>query len=324
MDGGDEQMDVLDHGYVKYITHMGSDEDIIEAARMSTGKGFISWDPYWRCKKCGKVELPHMTGDDWVACSEAQQACDFEKFPRGDIGLLDTLWRNKHTSPFEMCEVVFEVQAPLFVLREWQRHRTQSYNEFSARYAQMPDLHYVPDASRIKKQHTTNKQASGGEVDADIAAAFIDECEVDQERLYIQYEDWLEQGVAKEIARINTPVSRYSKMRVKANLLNWFRFMNLRLRPNAQHEIRVFAQAIEEILSIHFPRSVRLFKEYDLYAASFGQEELIILREFLAKNASALKTFLETGTGATAQDRLGKTRFEEFKKKLTVGGLEIL
>lgn len=315
---------VLDHGYITLIETMGSDERIIEAARMSTGKGFISWDPYWRCKTCGSVVPPQKEGSPLPMCSETKAACDFEKFPRGDLGLLDTLWRNKHTSPFEMCEIVFEAQAPLFVVREWQRHRTQSYNEFSARYAQMPDLHYVPEKKRIQKQSTTNKQASGGAVNEEDAQTFIDECTVDQERLYIQYEEWLELGVAKELARINTPSSRYTKFRAKANLLNWFRFLNLRRRPNAQEEIRVYANAMGMLIKQAFPKTYALFAEYDLYGVSFGAKEIEILRDLLFPDTSKMYLFFESQPAKAAEQLLGKTRFEEFKKKLTSGGLEVL
>lgn len=320
-----ETLKVLDHGYITLIEKMGSDERIIEAARMSTGKGFISWDPYWRCKKCGTVVTPQLANAQVPACEiNKQGGCDYEKFPRGDLGLLDTLWRNKHTSPFEMCEIVFEVQAPLFVVREWERHRTQSYNEFSARYAQMPDLHYVPEKRRIQTQHTTNKQASGGSVDEEVAQSFIDECTVDQERLYVQYEEWLDLGIAKELARINTPSSRYTKFRAKANLLNWFRFLNLRMRPNAQEEIRVYAKAMCMLVKAAFPRSFALFMEYDLYSASFGAREMGLLRDILFPDTSKLDLFFESEDAKKAESILGKTRFEEFKRKLTFGGMDIL
>jgi len=220
---------VLDHGYISYINHWGSDESIIIGARMSTGKGFIGW---------GTTENP------------------------GDEKLLKYLWKNRHTSPFEQCGVSFEVQAPLMVFREWHRHRTQSYNEFSARYAQMPNLHYIPLLSRIKKQSETNKQATGNEeLPQEVIVEFLNRLEKEQQMIYNNYQWALDQGIAKEVARINTPVSRYSRMVVSANLLNWLRFLGLRLAPNAQWEIRQYAEAIKLEMEKYFPRTLELFKE---------------------------------------------------------------
>lgn len=220
------KIDLLDFGYLKYIEHWGSDERIIEAARMSTNKGFLGW---------GTEETP------------------------GDEKLLKYLWTNKHSTPFEMAGMVIEVQAPIMVFREWHRHRTQSYNEMSGRYTQMPDLHYIPELSRIQKQSKTNKQGSGESVPLDVALEFQHRMAVEQQMIYRNYEWALENGIAKELARLNTPVSRYSKMRASANLLNWLRFESLRLPSNAQYEIRVYAEALGDILSIHFPRTYDLF-----------------------------------------------------------------
>lgn len=270
---------VLDHGYVRLIDYMGNDESIIEAARMSTGRGFEGWEK--------------------------------------DAGLLDFLWRNRHTSPFEMCEMVIEVYAPIFVFREWHRHRTQSYNEFSARYAQMADVHYLPERSRIQRQGKTNKQSSDDvAMEEAFATEFIEDLKDQQEHVYSSYDEAVKLGVAKEIARINTPVSRYSKMRAKTDLLNWIRFLNLRLRPNAQFEIRQYAEVVSQLLRWRFPKTMDLFEEYDLFAASFSRSEMKALRLMLLNNRNRYEAAKEIGLAAS--------KAEEFFKKLDKGGEEIL
>ena len=133
----EHEIKVLDHGYVRLVDSMGTDESIVEAARMSTGRGFVSWEPYRRCGKCGGVDgsidlagvLNRMFGLDGD-CKHGE----WQDFPRGDLGMLDFMYRNHHATPFEFCELHIEVQAPIMVFREWHRHMTQSYSEFSARY----------------------------------------------------------------------------------------------------------------------------------------------------------------------------------------------
>lgn len=277
---------VLDHGYVKLIDTMGTDESIIEAARMSTGKGFENWEK--------------------------------------DITLLDFLWRHKHTSPFEMCELTIEVQAPIMVFREWHRHRTQSYNEFSARYAQMPNLHYIPEKTRVQKQSAANKQGGSEQMPDEDAQSFVDECGADQERLYIQYEDWIEAGIAKEVARINTPVSRYSKMRAKTDLLNWLRFLSLRMKPNAQLEIRKYAEAVATIVQALFPRTWRLFEENDLHGVHFSATEMEVLRDTLFISTLGGKGIKEDLSARAAHRGITGRKLEEFIEKLEKGGKELL
>ena len=269
---------VLDHGYVKYIDSMGSDETIIEAARMSTGKGFNGWDK--------------------------------------DAGLLEFLWSKKHATPFEMCELALEIQAPIFVFREWHRHRTQSYNEFSARYAQMPNIHYLPDLSRIQIQDKNNKQGSSGSVDEDYADMVIGEFRAEQDQTYEHYEQLIEEGVAKEIARLNTPVSRYSKMRAKTDLRNWLAFADLRMRPNAQWEIRQFAKIVGNIIESIWPRTWHLFEEYTLYGVSFSRTEMKALRTMLTTKFNGEEAAKDAG--------LSGRKLEEFVHKIAKGGLEIL
>lgn len=223
---------ILDNGYVEVRDVWGSDERIVEAARMSSGKGFLGW---------GTAEKP------------------------GDEKLLGYLWRNRHTSPFEQCGFSIEVQAPIMVFREWHRHRTQSFNEFSARYAQMPNLHYIPDNERVRAQSKSNKQGTADtQLPLEIVSEFLTRIEKEQQVIYDNYQWALDNGIAREIARINTPISRYSRMVASANLLNWLRFIGLRLEENAQWEIRQYANAISSIIGNHFPRTLELFREKKL------------------------------------------------------------
>ena len=147
-------MNILDHGYLKYIEHWGSDERIIEAARMSTSKGFLGWGPK-PCLNCKNLDVTSSSRDPDYVCQVCKNACLVE----GDEKLLRYLWEHKHTTPFEMAGMTIEVQAPIMVFREWHRHRTQSYNEMSARYIPLPDVNYVPTVERLMMNSKTNKQA---------------------------------------------------------------------------------------------------------------------------------------------------------------------
>lgn len=251
-------MQVLDHGYVLRKEVWGSDETIIESARMSSGKGFLGWGER-HAETCPSTIPPgwsHKTKSSHAFSGE----CNCKPEP-GDEKLLAYLWNNKHTSPFEQCGARFEVQAPIMVFREWHRHRTLSVNEMSARYTQMPDIHYLPAIERVVCQSKTNKQASGTEaLPVEVVNEFRDRMRKEQEMIYANYQWALDHGIAREIARINTPVSRYSRMVVSANLLNWYRFLGLRLAENSQWEIRQYAQAIAAGIEEAFPRSYELFK----------------------------------------------------------------
>jgi thymidylate synthase (FAD) len=225
-----KEVKLLDHGFLKVIETWGSDERIVEAARMSTDKGFQGW---------GSAEKP------------------------GDEKLLKYLWEHKHATPFEMGGMIIEVQAPIAVFREWHRHRTQSYNELSARYTVLPDLYYVPSIDRLMnaKQSTTNKQSSGAGISEPVAR-FIQEQMRDQyECARGDYEDLLNQGVAREIARLVLPVAQYSRMRASANLRNWLAFLTLRMDTAAQWEIRQFANALGDFMAEAFPRTWQLFQQ---------------------------------------------------------------
>ena len=226
-----ERVSILDHGYIEFVEAWGSDERIVEAARMSTQQGFKGW---------GTEDAP------------------------GDEKLLAYLWKNQHTSPFEMAGAIFEVRAPIFVFREWHRHRTQSFNEASARYAPLPDVNYLPTLERVTGQGSTaNKQAQGiAPVDPVAAKMWLAHVELLYERAEAVYRAGLAAGVPKELARVVMPVGRYSTMRASANLLNWIKFLRLRCDPAAQWEIRQYANAVCEMLATRFPRTIALARSW--------------------------------------------------------------
>lgn len=244
---------VLDHGYVELIESWGSDERIIESARMSTAKGFLGWGPKHTDDCASSLKPPRQAG---------QEACDCVQKP-GDEKLLAYLWEHRHTTPFELAGAVFEIKAPIFVFREWHRHRTQSYNEMSARYVPLPDENYMPSMERCLLGGGTNKQAQGAFPPGTPAAAacWVDEVEALYRYAESVYQSGLKKGMPKELARIVLPVGRYSRMRAQALLKNWLDFLTLRMAPNAQWEIRQYADAVHDELVKLFPRTLQLFDE---------------------------------------------------------------
>ena len=253
-----EKIPVLDHGYIQIIRSWGSEEEIIEAARMSTNKGFLGWGG--DCVECGghgSEFFSHDHGD--IPCSK----CKGTGKSSGDEKLLAYLWKHKHATPFEMAGLIVEVQAPIMVFREWHRHRTFSFNEMSGRYVELPDMVYMPSDERMMagKQSSTNKQASAEgftlkeaqEYNTDLMNAYA------YSRRY--YRELLEKGVSRELARLVLPVAQYSRMRASANLRNWLAFLTLRLAPAAQYEIREYAQVVASLVQEHFPRTYSLFQE---------------------------------------------------------------
>lgn len=226
------ELKVLDSGYVSIVESWGSDQRIIEAARMSTSKGFLGW---------GTPDSP------------------------GDEKLLAFLYNNKHSTPFEMAGMTIEVKAPIFVFREWHRHRTQSYNEMSARYIPLPDENYLPSVERIMNganTATTNKQAqgSGKHVTEEIANDWLKTVSDFYGKAEELYQAGLQAGIPKELARIVVPVARYSRMRASANLRNWLAFLTLRQAKAAQWEIREYADAVAAFVADRFPRTYELFQ----------------------------------------------------------------
>lgn len=241
---------ILDHGYVELVETYGSDERIIEAARMSTGQGFKDWGSR-HASTCASIP------------TDSHEDCTCMPIP-GDEKLLSYLYRNKHSTPFEMAGLVIEVKAPIFVFRQWHRHRTQSYNEMSARYTPLPNENYFPSHQRCTPPETSNKQARGvtERVPSDLE---IQEWRSQLHQLYdtaqALYLEGLAIGIPKELARLPVPVARYSRMRASANLRNWLAFLTLRMDSHAQEEIRVYADAVGALIKDAFPRTWDLFVE---------------------------------------------------------------
>lgn len=219
-----DKIDLLDYGFVRLVDSMGDDMSIVRAARVS-----------------------------------------YDAEPRGDGSdekLINYLMKNRHTSPFEAVEFTFEVKAPIFVFRQWHRHRTWSYNEVSARYTALPDEFYVPHPSQIGEQSKTNKQMridTGEATDETIRAA--ERIEVVCRAAHDHYKILLDQGVPRELARSVLPLATYSRMFATVDLHNLFHFLRLRLHEHSQYEIRVYAEAILQLISPEVPAAVAAFKE---------------------------------------------------------------
>lgn len=266
------KIEVLDHGYAELVEHWGSDAQIIEAARMSTNKGFKGWGPNLKCSECGCLwrdngdETVSLLDADQISCDECEHDTDrvCREVP-GDEGLLGYLYRNKHSTPFEMAGLTIEVQAPIFVFRQWHRHRTQSFNEMSARYTPLPDVNYLPTVERLMVNSTKNKQAGTAkgseELTRENAVTYLKALKLTYEEAEGMYQEALAWGIPKELARIHLPVARYSRMRASANLRNWLAFLTLRMDSHAQYEIRVYADAIGRMIEQYFPRTWELFAE---------------------------------------------------------------
>ena len=250
------RIELLDHGYIEVVEHWGADERIVEAARMSTGKGFLGWGG--DCPDGVLIGTAGLQHDTECRCKGTGKLI-------GDEKLLRYLYENRHATPFEMAGLVIEVQAPIFVFREWHRHRTQSYNEMSARYTPLPDLNYIPTVERLLINSKTNKQAGTVKGAAELTESAAESFRIALRKSYdaaqALYEEALAAGVPKELARIHLPVGRYSRMRASANLRNWLAFLTLRMDVAAQWEIRQYANAVGSFIAERFPRTWPLFSE---------------------------------------------------------------
>lgn len=220
-----EKIQVLDHGFVRLVEHMGSDLSVVRNAR-------VSYDAEWR------------SGED----------------AGKDEKLIRYMVKNKHTSPFEAVQFTFEVKAPIFVLRQWHRHRTWAFNELSARYAPMKEEFYVPALDQITTQSTDNKQmrtCSPNPLRLEISSMIHVACAGAHE----MYRALLDQGCPRELARGVLPVNTYSHMFATVDLHNLFHFLRLRLHPHAQYEIRVYAEALLALIEHIVPVAVSAFRE---------------------------------------------------------------
>lgn len=215
---------VLNLGYVRLEEWMGGDRAVVRSARVSYGKD--------------------------TAVSE----------PPRDERLIQYLWRNKHTSPFESTVFTFEVKAPIFVARQWMRHRTWSYNEVSARYTEASDEFYVPEPQMFGHQHTDNKQMRDVDMYQENGTVWYCTMRDHCNEAIAKYKNYLRQGMPRELARTILPQSMYTRFYGTVNLANLFKFLSLRDHPHAQHEIREYAAAIDNIVEKLCPISHSAYK----------------------------------------------------------------
>ncbi|MDR1627013.1 MAG: FAD-dependent thymidylate synthase [Spirochaetia bacterium] len=240
----DKEFPVLDKGFVRLVDYLGGDERIVQAARVSYGKGTKSY--------------------------------------REDRGLISYLLRNRHTSPFEQVVFTFHVKLPVFVARQWVRHRTARLNEISGRYSVMKDEFYVPAAGDLAAQSTDNRQGRGGEaLSPEKAAEVLDILVSGQKRTYAEYERLLG-SVAREIARINLPLSFYTEWYWQIDLHNLLHFLRLRLDAHAQKEIRLYAEVLYGIAKKVCPLALEAFEEHEKGAVVFSAKEFAALKALLA------------------------------------------
>ncbi len=266
----DKEISVLDHGFVRLVDYMGGDARIVQAARVSYGDG--------------------------------------TKTVREDGALIDYLLRNRHTSPFEQVIFTFHVKMPIFVARQWIRHRTARLNEISGRYSVMRDEFYVPNRDEVRKQSKRNRQGGdAAEVPAELRERVISVLTSGQERIYGEYEDLLEDDVARELARINLPLSLYTEMYWQIDLNNLFHFLRLRMDWHAQYEIRVYGDAMARIARAVCPMAYDAFEEHILHGRNFAKSEIEMLARALDR--AALDAAIEA-SGMRA------TRRREFLEKL--------
>jgi len=269
------KIDVLDKGFVRIVDWMGDDSSIVQAARVSYGKG--------------------------------------TKTVKEDRTLIRYLMRHWHTSPFEMVEFKFHCKMPIFCARQWVRHRTASLNEYSGRYSEMPDECYVPEDSRIQTQDKWNHQASSGE-QIEETTYILDNMRQEQEEIFSNYHEYLESGVAREIARIDLPLATYTQWYWKMDLHNLFHFLRLRMDSHAQWEMQQYANAIFEIIKQIVPISCEAFEDYRLNACTFSGPEMQIIKDILLMdtNDEFVNHYLREKT------EFSKLEIKEFKSKLGI------
>jgi thymidylate synthase (FAD) len=241
---------VLDHGFVRVVDYMGDDAAVVQAARVSYGRG--------------------------------------TRKTTEDEGLIRYLMRHHHSTPFEMCEIKYHVKLPIFVARQWIRHRTANVNEYSARYSIMDKDFYLPAPENLAAQSSDNRQGRGDVLDAATAARVLTLLRDDAEQTYAHYEDMLDEngiGLARELARMNLTLNTYTQWYWKTDLHNLFHFLRLRADAHAQYEIRVYAEAMLKTVQAWVPLATAAFLDYRLGAVIFSAKMLEILKRMLAGEA---------------------------------------
>jgi thymidylate synthase (FAD) len=238
---------VLDHGFIRVIDYMGDDSAIVQAARVSYGAG--------------------------------------TKHVQNDEGLIRYLMRHWHSTPFEMCEIKLHVKLPVFVARQWIRHRTANVNEYSARYSILDREFYIPAPEQLAAQSTVNNQGRGEVLTGEEAARVLDLLKSDANRAYDHYEAMLsqdgQQGLARELARMNLPANIYTQWYWKVDLHNLFHFLRLRADPHAQYEIRVYAEAIAACVKDWVPLAYAAFEDYRMGGVTLSAKAIAVVKRML-------------------------------------------
>jgi thymidylate synthase (FAD) len=247
---------VLDHGFVRVIDYMGDDAAIVQAARVSYGRG--------------------------------------TRRVSEDAGLIRYLMRHRHSTPFEMCEIKYHVKLPIFVARQWIRHRTANVNEYSARYSILDREFYLPALEHLAAQSAANRQGRGAVLDGAEAAHVLDLLREDAARCYDHYAEMLNedtagaardpsrQGLARELARMNLTLNAYTQWYWKTDLHNLFNFLSLRADAHAQYEIRAYAEAMLTTVEAWVPVACQAFRDYRLGAVTLSAQMLAAVRRMLA------------------------------------------
>ena len=247
---------LLDHGFIRVIDYMGDDSAVVQAARVSYGKG---------TKKVNE-----------------------------DAGLINYLLRHRHTTPFEMCEIKFHVKLPIFVARQWIRHRTANVNEYSARYSILDREFYIPAPEQLGAQSKKNRQGKGEILEGAEARRVFELLKADSEQVYDHYAEMLNEneagevvdpgkkGLARELARMNLTLNFYTQWYWKVDLQNFMHFLSLRADAHAQYEIRVYADAMLDVFKRWLPLCYDAFVNYRVGGAGFSAKGLAAIRAMIA------------------------------------------
>lgn len=269
----------LDHGFVYLVDYLGVDTSIVQAARVSYGKG---------TKKVSE-----------------------------DRGLIRYLMRHQHTTPFEMIELKFHAKMPIFVARQWVRHRTANINEYSGRYSVMSDEFYLPPQSEIRGQSQWNRQARGEDLlESGKAKRVLELLKLCNTTTLEAYQEMLDVGFARELARIGLAISNYTQWYWKIDIHNLFHFLKLRMDEHSQYEIRVYANAMARIVKDAFPFAWEAFNDYQVHGVPWSRLEMDILKKLKIRMTNAKLEQLAQEVGMT-----NKREFAELKKKFTTWGI---
>ena len=273
-----QPFEVLDHGFVRVIDYMGDDSAIVQSARVSYGKG--------------------------------------TKQISNDKGLIKYLMRHRHSTPFEMCEIKFHIKLPIFIARQWIRHRTANVNEYSARYSILDKEFYIPSMENVAAQSTINNQGRGEVLSSDEAAEVISILKKDAEQTYANYETLLNEnpngesidsskpGVARELARMNLTLNTYTQWYWKIDLNNLLHFLALRADAHAQYEIRVYADIMMDIVKKWVPIAADAFEDYRIGGTEVSAKEINLLKKLLRGEKASFE-----------EEGISKREWSELQKK---------